>query len=60
MGHPCQLSKEMKLIFLFAKKGVTILLWSVTLMTTAACTNFAGAMVNRFVLGCLEAAVTLV
>ncbi|GJJ11800.1 hypothetical protein Clacol_006038 [Clathrus columnatus] len=30
----------------------------VTLMTTAACTNFAGAMINRFVLGCLEAAVT--
>lgn len=38
--------------------GTIIFLWAVTLMTTAACKNFAGAMVNRFVLGCLEAAIT--
>ncbi|KIJ44825.1 hypothetical protein M422DRAFT_207764 [Sphaerobolus stellatus SS14] len=38
--------------------GITVLLWAIVLMSTASCKSFAGAMVNRFVLGCLEAAVT--
>ncbi|KAF8532014.1 major facilitator superfamily domain-containing protein [Gautieria morchelliformis] len=38
--------------------GVTVFLWSVVLMSTAGCKDFTGAMINRFVLGCLEAAVT--
>lgn len=38
--------------------GVVIFLWAVTMMATAGCTNFTGAMINRFVLGCVEAVVT--
>ncbi|GJJ11807.1 hypothetical protein Clacol_006045 [Clathrus columnatus] len=38
--------------------GIVIFLWAVTMMSTAGCTNFTGAMINRFVLGCVEAVVT--
>ena len=44
--------------FLTISIGVIILLWSIILMSTAGCKDFTGAMVNRFFLGCLEAAVT--
>ncbi|KAF2137338.1 uncharacterized protein K452DRAFT_111817 [Aplosporella prunicola CBS 121167] len=35
----------------------TIIAWSIVLLTTPACHNFAGIAVNRFLLGGLEAAV---
>ncbi|KAJ7648779.1 MFS general substrate transporter [Mycena polygramma] len=38
--------------------GVICFLWGIVVMTTAACRSFAGTMVNRFVLGMLEACVT--
>ncbi|KAI0368206.1 MFS general substrate transporter [Pilatotrama ljubarskyi] len=38
--------------------AVTTLIWGTIVITTPACTNFAGTMVNRFFLGVLEAIVT--
>lgn len=37
--------------------SVTALIWGVILMTTPACTSFAGIATNRFMLGFVEAAV---
>ncbi|KAK8028599.1 hypothetical protein PG991_005655 [Apiospora marii] len=37
--------------------GSTIIVWGVLLITTPACTNFAGIAANRFLLGVSEAAV---
>ncbi|KAI9655613.1 MAG: hypothetical protein M1821_005407 [Bathelium mastoideum] len=37
--------------------GVTTLIWGIILMTTPACTNFAGIATNRFLLGAVEAAI---
>ncbi|KAF8589716.1 MFS general substrate transporter [Ramaria rubella] len=38
--------------------GILVFLWAVVLMSTAGVKDFTGAMINRFVLGCLEASVT--
>ncbi|KAI0641588.1 MFS general substrate transporter [Trametes meyenii] len=38
--------------------AITTLIWGTIVITTPACTNFAGTMVNRFFLGLLEAIVT--
>ncbi|OJT05237.1 hypothetical protein TRAPUB_3975 [Trametes pubescens] len=38
--------------------ATTTLIWGMIVITTPACTNFAGTMVNRFFLGLLEAIVT--
>ncbi|KAI0357268.1 MFS general substrate transporter [Trametes cingulata] len=38
--------------------AVTTLIWGTIVITTPACTNFAGTMANRFFLGLLEAIVT--
>ncbi|KAF8922343.1 major facilitator superfamily domain-containing protein [Mucidula mucida] len=38
--------------------GTVCTVWGVVVMTMAACNSFAGAMVNRFFLGALEACVT--
>ncbi|KAI0759546.1 MFS general substrate transporter [Trametes elegans] len=38
--------------------AITTLLWGTVVLTTPACTNFAGTMANRFFLGTLEAIVT--
>ncbi|KAJ2984636.1 hypothetical protein NUW54_g10439 [Trametes sanguinea] len=38
--------------------AITTLIWATIVITTPACTNFAGTMVNRFFLGLLEAIVT--
>lgn len=37
--------------------GATAVSWGIILMTTPACTNFAGIAANRFMLGLVEAAV---
>jgi hypothetical protein len=37
--------------------GFTGVSWGIILMTTPACTSFAGIAVNRFMLGLVEAAV---
>ena len=37
--------------------GFTGITWGIILMTTPACTNFAGIAANRFMLGLVEAAV---
>ncbi|EJF56374.1 MFS general substrate transporter [Dichomitus squalens LYAD-421 SS1] len=38
--------------------AITTFIWGTIVLTTAACTNFAGTMANRFFLGLLEAIVT--
>ncbi|KAJ7358609.1 major facilitator superfamily domain-containing protein [Mycena albidolilacea] len=38
--------------------GMICFFWGIVVMTTAASRSFAGTMVNRFILGCLEACVT--
>ncbi|CDO72575.1 hypothetical protein BN946_scf184983.g58 [Trametes cinnabarina] len=38
--------------------AITTLLWATVVITTPACTGFAGTMANRFFLGLLEAIVT--
>ncbi|RSH89720.1 hypothetical protein EHS25_001705 [Saitozyma podzolica] len=38
--------------------GVVVFFWGIVCATTAACHNFAGGLVNRVILGFLEAAVT--
>ncbi|KAK7691754.1 hypothetical protein QCA50_005155 [Cerrena zonata] len=38
--------------------GIVCFFWGIVVMTTAACRSFAGALVNRIVLGSLEAVVT--
>ncbi|RDX42116.1 MFS general substrate transporter [Lentinus brumalis] len=38
--------------------AITTLIWGTIVITTPACTNFAGTMINRFFLGLLEAIVT--
>ena len=37
--------------------GFTTIAWGIILITTPACTNFAGIAANRFILGALEAAI---
>lgn len=37
--------------------SLAIFFWGIVVMATAGCTNYAGIMVNRFVLGVLESAV---
>ncbi|KIW66494.1 hypothetical protein PV04_05825 [Phialophora macrospora] len=37
--------------------GVTTIVWGIILMTTPACTSFAGIAVNRFLLGSFEAVI---
>ncbi|KAI1827394.1 MFS general substrate transporter [Xylaria intraflava] len=37
--------------------GITVLIWGVLLITTPACTNFAGIGASRFLLGVFESAV---
>lgn len=37
--------------------GFFIVVWGICVMMTNFCTNFAGLMVNRFVLGALESVV---
>ncbi len=36
--------------------AVSVFLWSIVVMTTAACMNYAGLMLNRFFLGVTEPA----
>lgn len=36
---------------------LTVLVWGIILITTPACTNFAGVATNRFLLGTFEAVV---
>ncbi|KAK8844009.1 hypothetical protein IAR55_006802 [Kwoniella newhampshirensis] len=38
--------------------GSIVFLWGIVCACTAACHNFAGGLINRIILGCLEAAVT--
>jgi hypothetical protein len=37
--------------------GVTTIIWGIILITTPACTNFAGIAANRFLLGAFESVV---
>ena len=37
--------------------GVSIFLWSIIVMSTSACTTYAGLMVNRFFLGATESCI---
>lgn len=38
--------------------SVCIVCWGATLMLTAACTNFTGLAICRFLLGCFESVIT--
>ncbi|KAL1668979.1 major facilitator superfamily domain-containing protein [Schizophyllum commune] len=38
--------------------GIVCFLWGIVVMSTAACRSFGGALVNRIILGALEACVT--
>ncbi|KAH8813415.1 MFS general substrate transporter [Flagelloscypha sp. PMI_526] len=38
--------------------GVVVFIWGIVVMTTAACHSFTGALINRIILGSLEACVT--